>query len=144
MNIQFIKESIEPQRQEEIKKGLNAATRNPIYVVLDLQEHFMSGHNDYSGLSTNYKEKEQQFGYLWHPRSDEPIFVDVEPDSYDVEYEAVTRFWTDRFIAIFLTRQAAKDYLQYQSHNLSDEAYIYTFSPGCRNQQMEKLLSDDF
>lgn len=51
----------------------------------------------------------------------------------------VTRFYTDRIIAFFITSEAAHDYLKYQSHNLSD-AYVYVFYSGYGNKQMDALL----
>ena len=105
----------------------------------------MSGHNNWTNANTNYKEKPMQHGYLWVSKDgEETVFMDYKSDSEEIVCEEVTVYYTDRFMGFFFTRKGAEDYLQYQSHNLSDEAYIYTFTPGYRNQQMEKLLSDDF
>ena len=51
------------EREAEIKEGKNLCTRQPIYVVLDLQENYVSEHSDYSN-STNYKGKGFEFGYV--------------------------------------------------------------------------------
>lgn len=138
MNIDFLKNEIIPQRQLEIENGENAATRQPIYVVLDMQENYVSGHSDMTP-STNYRGKQMEFGY-----------IDRNLDSENCEFkksdkrmkrpEAVTKFYTERIIAFFLTRKAAKEYLKYQKHNLSD-GYIYIFYSGYANREMDELLN---
>ena len=53
----------------------------------------------------------------------------------------VTEFFTDVLIAFFLTRKGADDYLEYQKHNLTNEAYIYTFYSGYANREMDNILN---
>jgi hypothetical protein len=54
--------------------------------------------------------------------------------------EAVTEFYTDQPAAFFLTSRAAHEYLQYQRHNLSQDAYVYVFHSGYGNREMDNLL----
>jgi hypothetical protein len=51
----------------------------------------------------------------------------------------VTRFYTDRIVAFFLTSEAAHEYLKKQAHNL-DDPYVYVFYAGYGNQQMDMLF----
>lgn len=137
MDLNYLQNEIIPKREQEIKDGKNLATRQPIYVVLDLQVNIIEGHSNYTP-STNYKGLGWEFGY-----------ADNALDSEDMEFKEssegmkkpkeFSRFYTDRIIAFFLTSEAAHDYLKYQSHNLSD-AYVYVFYSGYANHQMDKLL----
>jgi hypothetical protein len=141
MNIEYLKKEIIPQRKKEIEEGKNAATAKPIYVVLDLIENCVSGHSEYT-VSTNYKEIPMQHGY-----------IDVALDSDEREFctedikmqspEKLTRFYTDRIVAFFLTSKAAHEYLHYQKHNLSERAYVYVFYAGYRNIEMYNLLENE-
>lgn len=138
MNINYIKNTLMPMREAEIKDGKNLCTSYPIYVVLDLQENIVSGHSEYSP-STNYKGKGFEFGY-----------VDMDLDCECREFmptddnmsspEEITRFWTDRIIAFFLTSEGAHNYLIYQSYNLSSDAYVYVFNAGYGNREMFSLF----
>lgn len=140
MNIKYLQEVIIPQRNSEIEAGLNAGTRQPIYVVMDLNEQICSGHNDYS-VTTNRKGLEQKFGYI-------DLAVECEDRVFKLsdkrmkEPDAVTRFYSDSLIAFFLTRKAAKEYMEYQSHNLSKHAYIYVFYTGYGNIEMDNLFAN--
>lgn len=138
MNINYLQNTLIPRREAEIKDGKNLCTSYPIYVVLDLQENIVSGHSEYSP-STNYKGKALEFGY-----------VDMDLDCECREFmptdnnmsspEEITRFWTDRIVAFFLTSEGAHDYLRYQSHNLSSNAYVYVFNAGYGNREMFSLF----
>lgn len=138
MNVDYLQKEIIPLREMEIEEGKNCATRQPIYVVLDLQENYVSGHSDYSP-SVNYK------GLCW---SNGFIDENEEPECREFkEYKSgmkspskVTKFFTDRIIAFFLTSKGAHDYLKYQSHNLN-KAYVYVFYSGYANKEMDNLLS---
>lgn len=137
MNTDYLINEIIPKREQEIKDGKNLSTKQPIYVVLDLQENIVSGHSEYSSF-TNYKNKAFQFGYVdmdLDCESREFILIDDNMSNP----EKITRFWTDRIVAFFLTSESAHDYLKYQSHNLSDP-YVYVFYSGYRNYHMDKLL----
>ena len=137
MDLNYLQNEIIPKREQEIKEGKNLATRQPIYVVLDLQENFCSGHSDYE-LSTNYRGRRCAKGYIdTSLDGEERVFC--ETDEGMEEPEEVTKFFADRIIAFFLTSEAANDYLKYQRHNLSD-AYVYVFYSGYANHQMDKLL----
>lgn len=125
-------------RKQEISEGKNLITRQPIYVVLDLLENACGGHEDYLG-STNHKGKEREQGYI--------DLVEDEREFYHSsiglkEPQEITRFWIDRVVAIFLTSEAAHSYLDYQKHNLS-EGYVYVYSTGYSNKQMDKLLDGE-
>jgi hypothetical protein len=140
MDIDYLTSEILPQRKLEMKQGKNLSTRQPIYVVLSLVEHFCSGHNDFS-MSTNLKGIEGENGYLDMDKEPEAR-VFKESDARMKKPEEVTRFYTDRFVAFFLTSKAAHDYLKYQNHNL-DQGYVYVFYSGYANQQMDKLLTNE-
>lgn len=137
MNLTYLQTVIIPQREQEIKEGKNLATRQPIYVVLDLWENYCSGHSDYTN-STNYKGKGWEFGYIDLSLESESIKF-KKSDKGMKKPEAVTRFYTDKIIAFFFTSEAAHDYLEYQSHNLTDP-YVYVFYSGYGNRQMDLLL----
>jgi hypothetical protein len=137
MNIKFLTTGILPIREKEIEEGKNLATRQPIYVVLDLRENFVSGHSDYSS-STNYKGIQHSVGFIDASLDHEDMAFN-ESKSGMKKPKKVTRFYTDRIVAFFLTSEAAHDYLKYQSHNLSN-AYVYVFYSGYGNKQMDQLL----
>lgn len=136
MNKEFL-DKLLVTRAQEIKEGKNLSTAQPIYVVLDLQENIVSGHSDYSP-SVNMKGHSFDHGY-----------VDVSLSGDDIEFndsdedmtcpEEVTRFYTDRFVAFFLTSSGAQDYLKYQKHNLT-MPYVYVFYSGYGNREMNELL----
>lgn len=139
MNIDYLVKEIFPLREMEIKEGKNCMTRQPIYVVLDLQENYVSGHSDFSS-STNYKNLPFELGYV-------DLGIDGENRTFKenkkgmIFPEKVTRFFTDRIIAFFLTAKGASDYLVYQSHNLNN-AYVYIFYSGYGNKEMDNFLGD--
>jgi len=139
MNIAYLETEIIPKREQEIKEGKNLATRQPIYVVLDLQENYCSGHSDYTN-STNHKGKGWECGYIDSALESE-LREFKKSDKRMKRPEKITRFFTDRIIAFFLTSEAANDYLKYQSHNLTD-AYVYVFYSGYANRQMDTLLEN--
>ena len=139
MNLNYLTQEILPQREKEIKEGKNLATRQPIYVVLDLQENICSGHSDYTN-STNYKGKGWEFGYIDNTlEGEEREFKNT--DKGMKKPEAVTRFFTDRITAFFLTSKGANDYLEYQFHNLTN-GYVYVFYSGYANKEMDILLNN--
>ena len=139
MNIDYLQSEIIPTRQREIKQGKNLMTRQPIYVVLDLQENYVSGHSDYSSI-TNYKGIDMKYGYIDTVLDSESMEF-KEDDKGMKSPEEITRFYTDRIVAFFLTSEAAHDYLKYQSHNLTD-GYVYVFYSGYRNIHMDRLLNN--
>ena len=137
MDLNYLQNIILPKREQEILDGKNLSTRQPIYVVLDLQENYCSGHSEYT-LPTNYIGRDMEYGYI-------DLLLDPEYRKFNEtddgmeDPEAITRFYTDRIIAFFLTSEGAHDYLKYQSHNLSD-GYVYVFYSGYGNKEMDKLL----
>lgn len=139
--LDYLKNVIFPQRKKEIADGLNAGTRQPVYVVFNLDYLFIGGHNVgewMNGSQLNYKDKPHETGYF-----------DMDLDSDDREFletktgmtnpEAVTKLYYDRVVSFFLTRKGAEDYLEYQSHNLSD-AYVCVFYSGYSNREMDAIL----
>ena len=140
MDLNYLQNEIIPKREQEIKDGKNVMTRQPIYIVLDLQENFCSGHSIYES-STNYKGRKWENGYIDISLDGEEREF-CETDEGMKETEEVTKFYTERIVAFFLTSEAAHDYLEYQSHNLID-AYVYVFYSGYANRQMGKLLPNE-
>lgn len=137
MDLKYLKDTLEI-REREIKEGKNLSTRQPIYVVLDLVYQYINGHdNDYLH-NTNYKGRPEEFGYIDHDADSEDRVFNTSSEGMSSPVE-VTRFFTDRIIAFFLTNEAAEAYLEYQSHNLSD-AYVYVFYSGYGNRQMDRLF----
>lgn len=137
MNLNYLENIIIPQRNKEINDGKNLLTSNPIYVVLEPVEHLIDGHHNSFTLPETLSGKEQEYGYI-----DLSLYDDREFKTDDTgmkEPSEVIRFWTDRFVAFFLTRKGAEDYLEYQSHNLLD-AYVYVFNAGYRNVEMNNIL----
>lgn len=137
MDLDYLQNTLLPKRESEIKEGKNLCTRQPIYVVLDLQENYVSGHSDYSN-STNYKGKSFEFGYVDNALDAEDKIFKKSEKRMKQPIE-ITRFWTDRIISFFLTSEGAHDYLEYQKHNLKDP-YVYVFYSGYGNREMDSLL----
>lgn len=137
MDLNYLQNEIIPKREQEIKDGENLATRQPIYVVLDLQENIIEGHTHCSP-SVNYYGKDWINGYADEGLDSEDMEFSETSDGMKKPKE-FTKFYTDRIIAFFLTSEAAHYYLKYQSHNLSD-AYVHVFHSGYANYQMDKLL----
>jgi hypothetical protein len=141
MDINYLVNTILPQREKEIIEGQNLATAEPIYVVLNLQENFIEGHVDFNFfLMTNYAHKEMEFGYIDDSLDSEHKEFKRETVNMQQPVE-VTKLYTDRIVAFFLTSKAAHEYLQYQAHNLTN-AYVYVFNCGYRNDEMKRLLRE--
>lgn len=141
MDLKYLKKEILPQRKKEIAEGLNLGTRQPIYVVLDLDYNFIGGHDMegwLSGEMLNHARKASESGYVDTALDCEDREFNEEPDGMD-KPEEVTKIYTDRVVAFFLTRQGAEAYLEYQKHNLK-EAYVYTFYSGYANHEMDAIL----
>jgi hypothetical protein len=137
MNLKYLTEEILPIREKEIIDGKNLSTKNPIYVVIDLVDNYVSGHSDFSP-NTNLKGIPFSLGYIDKYLDSESMQFNEKNTGMQKPFE-VSRFYTDRIIAFFLTSQAAYEYLKYQSHNLNNP-YVYVFHCGYANEQMEKLL----
>ena len=137
MNFEYLKNEIIPLREKEIEEGKNICTRQPIYVVLDLQENYVSGHSDYSP-STNYKGLPFEFGYIDEQLEGE-LRTFKKSDKQMKKPSEITKFYTDRIVAFFLTSKNAHDYLKYQSHNL-ENPYVYVFYSGYANKEMDLIL----
>jgi len=141
MNLGYLKNEVLPIREQEIKEGKNLSTRQPIYVVLDLQENIISGHSeDYSPI-TNYKNKPMELGYIDESLDYEEMEFKLSDKGMKKPLE-ITRFFTDRIIAFFLTSKSAHEYLEYQAHNLTNP-YVYVFYSGYKNIEMDNLLGDE-
>jgi len=138
MNERYLKELL-VTREQEIKDGKNAATAQPIYVVLDLQEKCAFTHDEINS-DTNRVGKEPIQGWVDSDYDDEPEFTTSEDEMEKMKSpQEVTSFWIDSIVAFFITREGAEDYLKYQKHNLT-EPYIYVFHTGYANFQMNNLL----
>lgn len=142
MNTEYLKNVIIPQRELEIKEGRNASTRNPIYIVMQASERIIEGHSHDYDLPSSLGGKKPECGYI------DLGLVEAEDVEFCVSDVGmlkpieITRYWIDFYTAFFLTRKAAEEYLQYQSHNLNN-AFIYTFSSGYRNNEMDNLLGNE-
>ncbi len=140
MDLEFLKNEILPKRAQEIKDGKNLSTKQPVYVVLDTVDSYCSGHNDFSVLAS-HRSDQQTYGYIdMALESEDREFI--ESDEGMEEPQEVTQIKVDRFVAFFLTSEAAHAYLKYQAHNLNDP-YVYVFSTGYSNRQMDQLLRDE-
>jgi hypothetical protein len=138
MNIDYLQKEIIPQRNREIEDGKNLDTRQPIYVVMDMRTHITEGHSEYLH-TTNEKDREKVWGYA--DFSLYPEEREFKKTAKGMEQpKEITEFYTDHPVAFFLTSRAAYEYLQYQRHNLSKEAYVYVFHSGYRNREMDNLL----
>jgi len=142
MNLNYLTEEIMPQREAEIEAGKNLGTAHPIYAVIDLDYNYIGGHDVegwLSGSSLISKNKDKELGYL-------DLAEDLEDREFSessegmVSPDKVTKIYTDNIIAFFLTKKGAKEYLEYQAHNLSDEAFIYVFNPGYSNHELKTLF----
>ncbi len=138
MDLEYLKQEIIPQREQEIKLGDNQGTAYPIYMVYIPEENYIEGEAVYS-LPISSSGRRPEVGYILEDDFGGGEFIEGLPDDDDEEHKILTRFWVDRYKAVFLTRKAAQEYLQYQSHNLR-EAFIYVEYAGYDNRQMEKLL----
>lgn len=140
MDLEYLKKEILPQRALEFESGDNLGTSQPIYVVLESIAAIASGHSDYSPL-TDMQGSPIEHGYVDASLDPENREFKLESEGM-AEPEEITRFRVDRPAAFFLTHKAAREYIQYQSHNLT-EPYVYVFNAGYRNIQMENLLRDE-
>lgn len=146
INLDYLKNEIIPQREKEIQ-GKNGFTRQPIYIVYDVVESVTTRDDEYSNLENCnlhwYKSKSWRFVSYdedWNIIEADEDWFDSE-DCEFVEWDwDISVFYIDIFIAIFLTRKWAEEYLKYQSHNLTDKAYIYTHYSWYANQEMNNLL----
>jgi hypothetical protein len=121
----------------EIKQGKNLSTSQPIYVVLSMQENYVSGHSNFTP-ATNYRGWRWQNGYFDEALNDEDRIFKLNDKKMKKPFE-VTKFFTEIIVAFFLTNKAARAYLKYQKHNLNN-AYVYVFYSGYANKEMDKLL----
>lgn len=140
MDLNYLQTEILPKREQEIKDGKNLSTKQPIYIVLDMQENYISGHSDFTP-SVNYRGLDWEYGYIDESLDHEYRKFKLS-DEHMIEPVKVTKFFTDRIIAFFLTSEAAHDYLKYQEHNLSN-GYVYVFYSGYANKQMNKLFYNE-
>ena len=139
MDLNYLVNEILPQRKREIEAGKNASTRQPIYVVLSLNEQICSGHNEF-GMNTNMKGIDPEFGYIDMDKNAEDRVFSTS-DKRMKNPQEVTRYYTDTIVAFFLTRKGAEDYLKYQKHNMHN-GYIYVFYSGYGNREMDALLKN--
>ncbi len=139
MNLNYLINSILPQRLKEIEEGKNRGTANPIYVVMNISIGICLGWNEYT-MTTNIAGIEPKNGYVDMAKDDEDRKFKLS-DKGMKNPEQVTKYYIDRPVAFFLTSKAAHEYLEYQSHNLHKKAYVYVFHAGYKNVEMENLFS---
>lgn len=138
MNLEYLKSEILPVREREIAEGKNLATSPPIYIVYSLDQQLVYGHVEglghfsKSGVGSTFGYIEQ--GFDW----DDSDFSEHESDLTNPE--KITLFYTDRYVALFLTSEAAYDYLKYQAHNMN-KPFVYVEHTGYANHQMNGLFS---
>ena len=142
MDINYLVNTIIPQRKKEYKQEKNLGTAQPIYVVLRLVKNYIADHTDNYDLShTNYKGLSAEFGYF-----DEAL--DFESKEFKLSNKGmkkpceVTQFYTDSIVAFFLTSKAAHEYKKYQNHNLGN-SYVYVFNSGYANKEMNQFLNKE-
>ncbi len=141
MDIKYLQEKIIPQREKEIEEWKNASTRQPIYIVYNVVESCTTFDSHYSNLEdlTLHQYKPEHWYFKWEKEGwDSEDYEWVE----DYENAEISKFFRDVFTAIFFTRKWAEEYMKYQSHNLSDKAYIYTHCSGYANHEMDSLLNN--
>lgn len=139
MDLNYLVNEILPQRKREIEAGKNAATRQPIYVVLSLNERICEGHNGFD-MTLNLKGVDAEFGYIDMDKEAEDRVFSTS-DKRMKNPQEVTRYYTDSFVAFFLTRKGAEDYLKYQKHNMH-KPYVYVFYTGYSNREMDALFKN--
>lgn len=142
MDLNYLVNTVLPQRAKEIKQGKHLATRQPIYVVFSLQENFCEGHSEEYLSGTNMKGIPPQMGYFDADADCDEGRDFKKSDRGMKRPEPVTRFYTDRFCGFFLTSEAAHAYKKYQKHNMH-KPYVYVFGTGYCNDQMDKLFKND-
>lgn len=142
MNIEFLNQRIEI-RNKEIADGKNAGTQNPIYFVYSMREEFLSGHcTDRSPITNNRGMSHKNLYIKKEWEEDAELFEEIPDDENENDYEEITRIWIEDFKALFITREAAEDYLKYQAHNLNNP-YIYTHYVGYRNWEFDNIMFDE-
>ena len=155
-------------RAQEISQGLSAYTACPIYVVYSIDTRAAArcdwdlstsrkktadtpGYliNDPYGMDgaefiSEADYEHDRFELLTDEARDIISFFKENNESVDEEYpdayvEEAQEFYTDRLVAIFLTKEAASAYMEGQKHNIGD-GFIYVENAGYRNFQLETLL----
>lgn len=142
MNIEFLNQRI-AIRNKEIADGKNAGTQNPIYFVYSMREEFLSGHcTDRSPITNNRGMAHENLYIKKEWEEDAELFEEIPDGENEYEYEEITRIWIDDFKALFITHEAAEDYLKYQAHNLNNP-YIFTHYAGYRNWEFDNIMFDE-
>ena len=141
MNINFLNERL-AIRHKEIENNQNLGTRDPLYFVYSMRDVYLDGHCKDRSPITNLRNWEHENLYLKKEyEEDAEVFEEIPENENKDDYDEITRVWLDEFKAIFLTREAAKDYLKYQAHNLK-RPYIYVHHAGYRNWEFDNLEID--
>lgn len=141
----MIIEEIKKQRQEEIKKGLNAWTYPPLYVVLDTREIVCEHSTSYSQGVSVFCYPSEYVRYSEEACSEIPAKNASEEDwdepiiANGVEHGPVLKkSYCDRFITVCFTRKAAEEYIERNKHNLRKPG-IYVFGAERRNIELIEL-----
>lgn len=122
------------KRKEEYNNELNQGTDCPVYYVYDLVENYLEGDVEV---------------YVSNNRHKTSVYIDrdyVDPDDEDISegfrQNGYTIFYTDKLVAMFLTREDAIDYLKYQKHNMSEYAYYYIDTVGYGNKVTKSIIQE--
>lgn len=140
MDLKYLEEYILPVREKEIKDGKHLYTRNPIYVVYDLHTLYVSGHSEIT-ICPNNISKHSRHGYFDDALEYEDMEFSTSLDGMENPWE-VTELYYSKFVAVFLTSEAAHDFLEYQKHNYPN-GYVYVECAGGNNKQMNRLLENN-
>lgn len=141
------------QRWSEIEAGKNYGTRYPVYAVYTMDYLYFDLNQDLYVPSFNRCGLEAVTGYLYNNGSEyefcetEDELVKYVNEHFDKEfddiseidedhYSEVQKIAKERLVAIFLTSEAAHNYMERQKHNLS-QPYVYVESTGYANYQFE-------
>lgn len=133
-------ESIKKQRQKEIALGENLSTRNPIYVVYD-QIYTVCEHDTiYEQNTTHFsvKEKFVRHDYNGGEKAAEP-YSQKWYDKVGKWSPVVKKSFHDRFVTVCFTRQAAKDFIEAERHNLTNPRIFVEYAQ-TRNKELLEVL----
>lgn len=150
-------------RKKEIEEGKNALTACPVYVVYDSCANLAMGHQDWPLTTSKLDGREDRWGLLVRDNAGEfaefivedELFPDESyyeeanrilenyQDTYEVlddwDIEEATEFYVDRFVAVFLTSEAAHEYIDRQRHNM-EKPFVFVEYAGYGNNHFEQIF----
>ena len=140
------------KRWTEMEEGKNYGTCCPVYCVYTMD--YLYFYRDQDVFINNYNRCgiDPVNGFLYNNGS-EYEFCETETElvkyvnehfgkDYDIDdideddYSVVQKIAKERLVAMFLTSEAAHNYMERQKHNLS-QPYVYVESTGYANYQFE-------